>query len=473
MALPILTFVYRPGGDANHNVFTDWPSLMAVLHRVEGRKIIEFDDSIIAPDPCWIPAGTWNMRDVMWAGCGPRTGVPRPTVAIQEGAILQELRMIGGQITIDNQAETIPPISDFGPGPNHIHIGMRDDCGNSQLMNSGTAPMFDLGNRSVLILAQNCLLGIDLQGRDLHPLIRQSAGGSLTINLIGQNQTGKNLIENVSGATVLFGALSSSTQIALEQSTMGGTNEFAPVTRIQRKVRPRPPSEPAKDAIPVDEIGKPNELLRCDGNGLDGNGFTQLLPSIKGGFFVRAGLPLYTGGQEIVVAEVAGGRHLQVQGSSGDTIDSSANPVKFGAYESRVFASDGESNWITIASHLNPPISLPQQLSLRAIQLERLIIPHVGGFGRRDFAFDLPGLSGRGFVLLNVSSTARVGLSITANGDLVVSREVEKNVRATIHEALPPNLLESGNALTVEVSFSGPANPEISISDLLVIYQSG
>jgi len=62
--------------------------------------MIEFDDSLA---PCDIPAGTWPMKDVMWAGFGPRQGKPRPIVNILSGAQFTNLRMIGGQITIVNK----------------------------------------------------------------------------------------------------------------------------------------------------------------------------------------------------------------------------------------------------------------------------------------------------------------------------------------------------------------------------------
>jgi hypothetical protein len=328
---------------------------MAALNSVDGRTILEFDDSaLLAGAPCVIPPGTHKMRDVVWAGFGPRGGAPRSTVAISEGARFTGLRMIGGQITIDNRATATPPIADFvagGPEANHIQIGMRDDCGNTQLMNSGTAPLFDFANRPILMFVQNCLLGIDIRNGPIHPLIRQSAGGNLTINLIGQSQIGENLVDSEAGATMRFGALSSATQIALKQDSIHGINDFAPVTRVQRKIRPRPPLPATKVELPVGTFAKPNELLRCDGHGEDGHGFTQTLPKIKGGFFVRAGIALYTGGQELVIAEVGGGRKLQIKASAGDTIDGSAGAVRFRAHESRILASDGENDWITIASH--------------------------------------------------------------------------------------------------------------------------
>lgn len=80
-----------------------------------GRKIIEFDDSLA---PYEIPAGTWPMKDVMWAGFGPRLGVPCTIVIILSGAEFTDLRMIGGQITIVNRVMQphSSPVSGFGNG---------------------------------------------------------------------------------------------------------------------------------------------------------------------------------------------------------------------------------------------------------------------------------------------------------------------------------------------------------------------
>jgi hypothetical protein len=78
--------------------------------------------------------------------------------------------------------------------------------------------------------------------------------------------------------------------------------------------------------------------------------FTQVLPKIVGGFTIGLGtgaVPLYSGGQEIVVAEVVGGQHLEVGPSAGDTIDGSTNLVRIRAHGSRTFVSEGYTNWIT------------------------------------------------------------------------------------------------------------------------------
>jgi hypothetical protein len=279
--------------------------------------------------------------------------------------------MIGGQITIDNQATATSPISDFVDGPssaNHVQIGMRDDCGNAQLLNSGTAPLFDLGNpaptkaRNVLFFCQNSLLNIRYRRtppQSKHPLIAHGGDVGLTINFIGQNQTGDQLVKAPGKA--LFGALSSSTQIHVDNIN-GSGNEFGPVTRIQRKVQPQPPLPPARSHLqppnaspaPGDlgQITLPNVFLRCDGNGSGGAGFTVTLPKIAGGFLFSAQdpMPLYTGGSEIIIAEVAGGQKLQVAASPGDTIDGSTAAIKIKGHEARTLISDGADNWITIAS---------------------------------------------------------------------------------------------------------------------------
>ena len=346
-------FVFRPAGIPGGNVFTDWQLLINAMSCVEGRKILEFDDSFL-PQPafCPVPEGLWPMKDVMWAGFGPRQTIPRTTVHILSGAVFTNLRMIGGQLTIVNLAKSPdpPPISDFGTR-DHVHIGMRDDCGNTQLVNRFDVPMFDLKNQSALFFVQNCLLGMPTA--DIltpTPLIRQAAQSVLTLNLLGQNQTGPNLVSSAKGASVLFGALSSSAQVAADQTSITnshGTYGFGPQGRIQRLVIPRPPAPPATAS---QTISTPNVLVRCDGTD---PGFTQELTPIAdvpGGFKIgTTAVGLYSGGQEVVVAEVVGGSKLKVLPAPGETIDGNTVPVHIGKHGSRTFLSDGVSNWITIS----------------------------------------------------------------------------------------------------------------------------
>ncbi len=225
--------------------------------------------------------------------------------------------------------------------------------------------MFDLGGQSAfLFFVQNCLFGMpttltegvppNLVVRNPLPLIRQGAGSQLTLNLLGQNQTGQNLVSSAAGASVLFGALSSSAQVGVVQTSItnsGGTYGFGPQGRIQRLVIPRPPLLPPATASQT--INTPNVLVLCNGTH---PGFTQVLPGIASGFGVggNVSVPLYTGGQEVVVAEVIGGSKLKVSPSGSDTNDGDTGPVHIGKHGSRTFASDGVSNWITISEVRQP-----------------------------------------------------------------------------------------------------------------------
>jgi hypothetical protein len=340
-------FVYRPGGVPGGNVFTKWQPLMAALGGVEGRKILEFDDSFTR---CEIPAGTWPMKDVMWSGFGPRPGVPRTRVDILSGARFTGLRMIGGQITLVGRVFAaeggVPPISDFAE-PDQVHIGLRDDGAACHIANQGDVPIFDVNGHGIFFFIQNCLFGVPSLGVvSTSPLIRFAGDSTktLALNLLGLNQTGSRVVETTGAGTVLFGALSSAAQVAFDQTSIAGDNyRFGPQGRIQRLVLPRPPAPPAQASL---VFRTPNALLRCDGR----TAFTQDLPSISDGFNIgNTAVKLYSGGQEVVVAEVTGGARLSVRPAAGDTIDGHTGAVRIGPNGSKTFASDGLANWITIA----------------------------------------------------------------------------------------------------------------------------
>jgi len=349
-------FVFRPGAAPSaENVFNQWEALILAMKKVEGRKILEFDDSL--QSPCSIPpepnGRKWPMKDVMWAGFGPRPAKFRTEVVIESGAEFADLRMIGGQVTVISRTTVKAPISDFSDERDHVQIGLRDDCGNTHIVNQGGAPVFDLGNKSALFFVQNCLFGMSTPlVASTFPLIRHTGAESdLTINLLGLNQTGKDLVQSENGALVRFVAISGGAQVAADQSTITdkGRIAFAPIGRIQRQILPLPPEV----AFGSQNVTKPNALIRCNGIAA----FTQVLPKIRGKAEVTGepeftvgqsdNIFLYSGGQELIVAEVAGGRNLTVRPATGDTVDLFRGLVHIDPLGSRTFVSDGVSNWIT------------------------------------------------------------------------------------------------------------------------------
>ena len=343
LSSPALAFVFRPGGVAGRNVYTSFASLVNAMSQVEGRKILEFDDSV--ESPCVIgkrpDGGAWPMKDVLWAGFAPRTGVDtfRAEVEIEEGATFTDLRMFGGSITVRNQATSTSPVSDFGPGQNHVHIGLNG--GTVELVNTGAAPMFDLGGNDATFVIQNCLFGV----RSTTELVAHD-GGACRLQFLGLSLAGENLVKSAAGATVRATVVSSATAVAARQTSTTEASvlfQYTPVARIQRQVLP----ENGPAAVVHVPIGIPNAVVQCDGS----LAFSQTLPKIIGGFLIpqSGGKPGYTGGQEIVVAEVKGGSNLSVKPSAGDTIDGDSVAVPIAAHGSRTFISDGISNWITIS----------------------------------------------------------------------------------------------------------------------------
>ena len=255
-----------------------------------------------------------------------------------------------------NRATTTPPIADFNNG-DHVQIGLRNDAGNTELANEGGAPLFHVQANSAIFFLQNCLFGVN----SLHPLIRYvippgAPPRPLFLNLLGQNQTGNNVVEASPGAPVLFGALSPAAQVGADQSRItdtGGILRFGPVGRIQRQVLPLPPAGPATGPL-LPNVSEqfftlPNVILRCDGRP---PGFVQRLPRINGGFTmgIAGAVAVYSGGQEVIVAELEGGPLLKVAPATGDKIDGVPNAeVRIAPHGSRTLVSDGVDNWITIS----------------------------------------------------------------------------------------------------------------------------
>jgi len=125
-----------------------------------------------------------------------------------------------------NKATTTSPIADFQNG-DHVQIGLRDDAGNAELINEGTAPLFHVEANGAVFFIQNCLFGVSV--KSAHPLIRYvlPAGTSspkpLILNLLGQNQTGNNVVEAGPGAPVPT-ALSTATIAAASITTVSNTS---------------------------------------------------------------------------------------------------------------------------------------------------------------------------------------------------------------------------------------------------------
>lgn len=78
------TFVFRPGGSASGNVYTDWANLMSTLGTIEGSAWIELDDSL---GTVTIPSGTHDLEGRAHLVSKGSTG--RTVVYLDSGSILR------------------------------------------------------------------------------------------------------------------------------------------------------------------------------------------------------------------------------------------------------------------------------------------------------------------------------------------------------------------------------------------------
>jgi hypothetical protein len=77
-------FVYRPGGVAGGNVYTNFGLLMTDLNAATGRKYLVWDDSITSP--ITIPAGgPYDFSDTVWMDDGTHYTFPFTTINFQAG----------------------------------------------------------------------------------------------------------------------------------------------------------------------------------------------------------------------------------------------------------------------------------------------------------------------------------------------------------------------------------------------------
>lgn len=78
------TFIYKPGGVANDNVYNSWASLYADFQQVSGPKIIQINDDSISP--ALIPSGNYNLMNAIIMGSSEIRD-SYPIMQLENGAV--------------------------------------------------------------------------------------------------------------------------------------------------------------------------------------------------------------------------------------------------------------------------------------------------------------------------------------------------------------------------------------------------
>jgi len=309
-------FVFRPGGVASANVYTDWAALYAALNAVQGPRVIEFDD-LHDTFPCVIPLGIWNMTDVAWIGTNQS---PRTDVTIGEGVFLPGLRSIIGNLDVTFTGNT-PPVTDFSDFDTFF---VREG---GTLICNGTGPFIRVTSPISVVIV------LDDGGtlfKDATPVVDLSVPGSAAFIIalpLGEAQD--NTVAGALGSFILAIIGASSGTISELQPSFVGT--FVPnnVTRARLDISPVITSNPG--ALPA------NALVNCDPTG---GAFSLTLPAA---FNLR--------GQSIVVKNVTTSANaITINPSGGDTIDGAPFGSIASSKGSNTYVSDGVSDWRLVDS---------------------------------------------------------------------------------------------------------------------------
>jgi hypothetical protein len=362
-------FVYRPGGVAGGNVYTDWAALMAAKALVQGWKTIQFDGSAIFPANIVIPTGIYDMTETEWFGYSNPTGVLPPQRYIVETNDSQfpNLRAISGELQVNNTNTTVPMITLPATGQ-QMELGMGPLGAFPIINNVGTQPWVDAsalaGGAQFLLRMQGSIQGTS-------PAINfgASTGFRCIIGAFDQSNINAGMIIGTDPGCQITAIVHSSANMAsqfgfagiITKGSGGGINPAIGLTRFYFSPYtgfPNVPAGPSAVDISVGAGLGMNATLRRDTTAGPG---TQTLPLIRANAPAIGSSPNNSGvgdttGLFVIVKNQLGGNSLDVVPNTSevppDTIEGGAGPVVIPPGGSRIFQSDGVANWIIVGGYL-------------------------------------------------------------------------------------------------------------------------
>lgn len=310
---PFQTLVYRPGGTAGENVFTDWTLLMAALAQLQGTRVLQFDDSLVSP--IVVPVGgPYDMTGVVWST------VPDHLVQVQipEGASFTKLRAFTDRIHVRFTGAT-PPIADFTFADEAVSV----DNG-AELSSSGAGPMIDISgsNATFFVGAQAGFFFV------AHAVVNISAAVTVSVFMQGsESALSASTFSGVVGSTLnLVLATSAPFVYSISQAAFLGTLVPQNASRSFNF-----PITPIVGATVLSAVAT-KELVLVDPTA---GAFALTLPAAAA---ARA---------ETILIKNAGAsaNNVTVTAGAGDNIDGAATSVQSGAHFVLRVTSDGVNTW--------------------------------------------------------------------------------------------------------------------------------
>lgn len=314
---PFQTLVYRPGGTAGENVFTDWTLLMAALAQLQGTRVIQFDDSVTTP--IVIPAGgPYDMTNVTWSGRVDGT----VDVQIPEGASFTRLRTFVNRINVRFTGAT-PPIADFSGIDDSVLI----DSG-AELSSSGTGALMDVGTAS-----SGAVFFVGDQAGFFfitHAVVDVSAAKTVSVFLQGGESTlVASTFSGIVGSTlnIVWATSAPATAVQSDQAGFLGTKNLVNNSK---------------------SLNFPSVLITANGTTLNADAGSQLIrvDPTAGAFAVTLPPAVEMLGQTIPFVNVgASANNVTITAGAGDNINGAGTLVVSGANFFKRITSDGVHTW--------------------------------------------------------------------------------------------------------------------------------
>lgn len=305
------TFVFRPGGVAENNIYTSWAELMRAILVVQGRRQIVFDDSIVSP--VVIPAGAYDMTDVEWVG---RTGPGDSFVAVEVsvGVTFTGLRRFSQNLLIDFVGAAAA-VSDFVAGD---IVWMNQYV---SIMSSGAAPFFAVAGVAIQFLTSDGSV-LDISAV---PVLALTAGASVNVFLGDRCSIGAGAVSSAVGTTFTATYIGSSAEVGLQAAILG-TYLTVNHTRDRDTVT-------AIALGPAGTIAAYGDLKRVDPTG---GAMTVTLPTIN----------RVDAGKKVTVKNSSASPNvITISPAGGQTIDAAASATIAVGRGALTFRADGGANW--------------------------------------------------------------------------------------------------------------------------------
>jgi hypothetical protein len=190
---PVL--VFRPGGVAGGNVYTDWALLMAAAAVRAGHKTIEIDTSLGAAN---VPAGAWNLDDVTLVPRVP-AGTGATTLTFEQGAtITYELLEVRGPLQLVQASSVVVATAQ----ENSLLLLLY---GANIKVQPAAAPFLEVTAAEVAAQIVALAAGI---GQNNNPVIQVDAGAICTIHAYDQAGIHSDALSGGGTAIVFYDASS-------------------------------------------------------------------------------------------------------------------------------------------------------------------------------------------------------------------------------------------------------------------------